>query len=109
MKASQEEMPAVLYIISDMEFNAAFRRPNETVYEDARKQYAAYGYELPAVVFHNVNAWQTQAPVRAHTKGAAMVSGSGVAAMASKYTKNTTPMSHMLEVLGSPRYQCIHA
>ncbi len=109
MKASQEEMPAVLYIISDMEFNAAFRRPNETVYEDARKQYAAYGYELPAVVFHNVNAWQTQTPVRAHTKGAAMVSGSGVAAMASKYTKNTTPMSHMLEVLGSPRYRCIHA
>ena len=109
MKVPQGELPSVLYIISDMEFNVAFRRPGDTVYEDARKEYEAHGYELPAVVFHNVNAWQTQTPVRAHTKGAALVSGSGVAAMSSGYTKNTTPMSHMLEVLGSKRYQCIHA
>ena len=109
MKAAQEEMPAVLYILSDMEFNMAFRRPDSTVFEDARAQYASCGYELPAVVFHNVNAWRTQTPVRAHTRGAALVSGSGTAAMSAHYTKNTTPMSHMLEVLGSERYRKIRA
>ena len=109
VQARQDEMPAVLYILSDMEFNIAFRRPDETVFEDARKQYALYGYELPAVVFHNVNAWQTQTPVRAHTKGAALVSGSTTAAMSSKYNKDTTPMSHMLDILLSERYSCISA
>ena len=109
MRAAQEEMPAVLYILSDMEFNTAFRSPDSTVFEDARKRYAAHGYELPAVVFHNVNAWQTQTPVRAHTKGAALTSSGSVSAMSAKFTKNTTPLSHMLEVLLSERYRCISA
>ena len=109
VQAQQEEMPSVLYILSDMEFDIAFRRPDQTVFEAARERYAAFGYELPAVVFHNVNAWQTQTPVRAGTKGAALASGSGTSAMGAKYTKNTTPLGHMLEVLGSERYRRIHA
>lgn len=109
MRAKQADMPAVLYILSDMEFNMAFRSPDDTVFEEARRKYAACGYELPAVVFHNVNAWQMQTPVRAHTRGTALVSGAGTAAMSAKFTRNTTPMSHMLEVLGSARYRCIHA
>ena len=109
MKAKQKEMPAVLYILSDMEFDIAFRRPDDTVFEDARKEYALYGYELPAVVFHNVNAWKTQTPVRADTRGAALASGAGTAAMSASFTKDTTPMSYMLEVLGSERYRKILA
>lgn len=107
--ATQEEMPSVLYIISDMEFNCAFRNPDKTIYENAREMFEVFGYQLPAVVFHNVNSWQTQAPVTAHTKGAALMSGAGVASFKEKFDGNMTPMSHMLKVLNSKRYEEVHA
>lgn len=107
--ARQEEMPAVLYIISDMEFNQAIANPDRTVYESARKRFEAFGYQMPAVVFQNVNSWQMQAPVTANTRGAALVSGAGTASMKERFDGNVTPMSHMLKVLGSKRYEVIHA
>lgn len=105
----QEELPSVLYIISDMEFNCAVRNPQKSVYENARERFEDYGYTLPAVVFINVNSWQMQAPVRAHQKGAALTSGMGTSNFKEKFDGNMTPMSHMLKVLGSDRYKEVHA
>ena len=107
--ARQEEMPSAIYIISDMEFNVAFRDPNKTVYDNARERFAAYGYQLPAVIFQNVNSWQMNAPVRANTRGAALCSGAGTASFKHKFDGNVTPMSHMLRVLMSDRYKEVHA
>ncbi|MBQ3168401.1 MAG: DUF2828 family protein, partial [Clostridia bacterium] len=108
-KAPQNELPEVLYIFSDMEFNQAIVRPDETIYENARMKFEAAGYHLPAVVFHNVNSWQMQTPVQAHTKGAALTSGASVHSLKEKFDGNVTPMSHMLRVLMSKRYEVIHA
>ncbi len=105
----QEEMPSTLYIISDMEFDEAMNNPNRTVYENAKAMFEAYGYQLPAVVFHNVNSWQRQTPVTAHTKGTALTSGSGTNSFKYKFDGNVTPMSHMLRILNSPRYAAVHA
>ncbi len=107
--ASQEEMPSVLYIFSDMEFNQAIEKPDKTVYKAAREKFERAGYHLPAVVFHNVNSWQMQVPVKAHTRGAALTSGAGVSAVREKFDGNVTPMSHMLRVLNGKRYEPIHA
>ena len=108
-KAKQEEMPQVLYIFSDMEFNCAIRGADKTVYENARELFEAYGYQMPAVVFHNVNSWQMQAPVTAHTRGTALSSGASTCMMEHKFDGNITPMDHMLRVLNSKRYAMIHA
>ena len=107
--ASQEEMPSVLYIISDMEFNCAVRGPGMTIYENAKESFSKCGYELPSTVFINVNSWQKQVPVRARTKGTALVSGAGTSAFQHKFDGNVTPMSHMMRVLGGDRYARIHA
>ncbi|MBQ1492951.1 MAG: DUF2828 family protein, partial [Blautia sp.] len=107
--ACQDEMPSVLYIISDMEFNRAVNDSDKTVYETAREKFEAYGYQLPAVVFQNVNSWQMQVPVRKDTKGTALVSGAGTAAFKEKFDGNVTPMSHMLKVLCGERYEAVHA
>ena len=107
--ARQEEMPGAIYIISDMEFNVAFRDPNKTVYDNARERYQAHGYQLPAVIFQNVNSWQMNAPVRANTRGAALCSGAGTASFKHKFDGNVTPMSHMMRVLMSDRYKEVHA
>lgn len=107
--AKQEEMPAVLYIFSDMEFNCAMRNADKTVYENAKELFEAFGYQMPAVVFHNVNSWQMQAPVTAHTRGAALQSGASTHALKEKFDGNITPMDHMLRVLNAERYSMIHA
>lgn len=107
--ARQEEMPSAIYIFSDMEFNCAVRDPHKTVYDNARERFAKHGYELPAVIFQNVNSWQMQAPVRANTRGAALCSGAGTASFKHKFDGNVTPMSHMIRVLMSDRYKEVQA
>ena len=107
--ASQEEMPSAIYIISDMEFNQCVSKANKTLFDNAKDRFAAYGYELPAVVFHNVNSWHMQVPVRANTKGAAMTSGASRTAFKQEIHENMTPLSHMLRVLESKRYEKICA
>ena len=108
-RANQEEMPQVLYIFSDMEFNRAVRDADKTVYENARERYEAFGYRMPAVVFHNVNSWQMQTPVTAHTRGTALTSGASTHALGHKFDGNITPMDHMLRMLNAERYAMIHA
>ena len=107
--ASQEELPATIYIISDMEFDYCVQNPSRTIFENAKARFEEYGYRLPAVVFHNVNSWQMQTPVRAHTKGTALTSGAGTASFQHKFDGNITPLEHMLRVLGSERYAVIRA
>jgi hypothetical protein len=108
-RAKQNEMPQVLYIFSDMEFNCAMERADRTVYESAREKFEACGYRMPAVVFHNVNSWQMQTPVRAHTRGTALSSGAATHTMEYRFDGNITPMEHMLRVLNGKRYAMIHA
>ena len=107
--ASQEEMPAVIYIFSDMEFNCCMVRSDMTVYENARKDFEACGYRMPAVVFHNVNSWQMQTPVTAHTRGTALTGGAGTHMLEHRFDGNITPMEHMLRVLNGERYAMIRA
>ena len=107
--ASEKEMPSVLYIFSDMEFNMAMSGADETVYQSAARRFRAAGYAMPAVVFQNVNSWQMQAPVTAHTRGTALASGASTHTLAHKFNGNITPMDHMLRVLCADRYAMIHA
>ena len=107
--AGQAEMPSAVVIYSDMEFNRSVTNPYGNLYDDFREAFARAGYEVPAVVFHNVNSWQMQTPVTAHTRGTALSSGAGVHTMAHKFDGNITPMEHMLRVLNSERYAMIHA
>ena len=82
---------------------------DETIFENARKRFEEAGYELPAVVFHNVNSWHMQVPVRGNTKGAALVSGAGTSSFREEYSRNTTPLEHMLKVLEGKRYEPVCA
>ena len=107
--AAQEEMPQVLYIFSDMEFNCCMKNADRTIYENARELFELFGYQMPAVVFHNVNSWQMQTPVTAKTRGTVLSSGASTHTMSYKFDGNITPMDHMLRVLNSDRYEMIHA
>jgi len=100
---SQEQMPTQLVVISDMEFDAACRY--STNFEHIRQLYAEAGYEMPTLVFWNVNARNSHPPVEFNQKGVKLVSGSSPSIFkALMSTKTLTPYDLMLEVLQQERY-----
>jgi hypothetical protein len=70
---TEAEMPKVLLILSDMQFDACARHDDSAIEMIARK-YEAAGYEMPKVVFWNLSA-SGNAPVKFDKSGTALVSG----------------------------------
>jgi hypothetical protein len=69
----QAEMPEMLLILSDMQFNQCVRHDNSAM-EMIERKYANAGYTVPQVVFWNLNS-HDNVPVAADKSGAALVSG----------------------------------
>ncbi|MBQ9695322.1 MAG: DUF2828 family protein, partial [Oscillospiraceae bacterium] len=101
----QSELPAKLYIISDMEFDYCIAGGNSLPMFDAmRQKYAANGYSLPQVVFWNVNACQSNLPVKKSETGAALVSGASASVFDLVAGGKLSPLQIMLDVINSERY-----
>ena len=106
---SQEELPAKLIIISDMEFNCCVENAELTNFKNAQKKYAAYGYKLPEIVFWNVASRNRQQPVTRNEQGVALISGATPRIFSMVAGGNLSPYTFMMEVLGSERYAVIAA
>lgn len=105
----QEEMPARIYIISDMEFDCCVADGGATNYAYARRLFAAHGYKLPETVFWNVASRHQQQPVTINDAGVALVSGCNPRIFAMLGEGILSPEAFMMEVLGSERYRAIVA
>ena len=105
----QEELPATLYIISDMEFNYCTRDASLTNFEYAKSLYARHGYTLPKVVFWNVASRNRQQPVTMNEQGVALVSGCSPRIFSMLKSGEFSPWACMMGVLGSERYRDIAA
>lgn len=106
----QEEMPKRLYIISDMEFDAATRNSNtsKTVFETLRQEYVDAGYEMPQLVFWNVDARNEQFPMKMDDRGVMFVSGCSPSIFTNLLKGEfMSPFDLMLDVIGSERYSSI--
>lgn len=79
---SSEEMPEVILVISDMNFNGSMDWESEWVNADKRKsaiermriEYESYGYEMPLLVFWNV-VHNGSFQVKAEDNNVALLSG----------------------------------
>ena len=108
-KLAQEELPSRLYIISDMEFDCCAKGAKVTNFEYAKRQFTEAGYTLPEVIFWNVDARNTQAPVTKNEQGVALVSGASPQIFSMLKSGGLNPEGFMLEVLSSERYAAIAA
>lgn len=102
---AQADMPKMLLIMSDMQFDACARFDDSAMQTIAR-QYEAAGYEVPKIVFWNINA-RDNAPVKYDTRGVAMVSGfspSIVKSVLDADLDNFTPEGIMLKTVMQDRY-----
>jgi len=111
-----DQMPKKLLILSDMEFDAATRekqswrygyrpQPKTTALSMAKEAYAAAGYDLPQIVFWNLNARAGNSPATIRDDGTALVSGFSPAILkAILKGKTITPASVMMDALMVERY-----
>ena len=104
---SQEEMPKSIIVISDMEIDGCVES-NWTFYDEMADRFAEYGYEIPNVVFWNVESRHDIFHADAKRKGVQLVSGQSVGMF--KQLINTigkTPVESMLQMLSDPRYDLV--
>jgi hypothetical protein len=107
-KVPASEMPRMLFIISDMEFDSPYIRG--TNFDVIKRKYAAAGYELPTLVFWNVDSRNDQTPVTEREEGVFLVSGFSAGVFkAAINAKATNPMEMMLETLNDGRYALVDA
>jgi len=102
----QAEMPGTLVIFSDMQFDAGVQHDDSAIEMIARK-YEAAGYELPKVVFWNLNAAYGNAPVKFNEAGVALVSGFSPAVAQGILSGNMddfSPEAIMLKTVMKDRY-----
>lgn len=105
----QAEMPAKLYIISDMEFDHCVKNSSMTNFENAKASYAAAGYILPDLVFWNVDSRHEQQPVKENDRGVALVSGNSPRIFSMVMDGELNPYDFMLSVIDTERYAPIAA
>jgi hypothetical protein len=104
-KAPQEDMPAMVLILSDMQFNSCVKH-DDTAMEMIERKFEAAGYTCPKVVFWNLNS-SGNVPVKSDKSGAALVSGFSPAIMASLLgadVEQFTPFGIMQKTVMVPRY-----
>lgn len=100
-----EEMPKMLLILSDMQFDACTRHDDSAIEMIGRK-YAEAGYTMPQVVFWNLNA-ADNVPVKMDQSGTALVSGFSpaiVKTLLSGDVEQFTPQAMMLKTILNPKY-----
>ena len=110
---SQEEMPANILIISDMEFDSATRiygeynYPNKKLFKEISERYNNAGYKLPRLVFWNVNSRTGTIPLKENDLGVALVSGFSTNIAEMVMSNEVDPLKVLLAKLGTERYKKI--
>lgn len=105
----QEELPAKLIIISDMEFDSCVEHTSAVIFKQVREKFAAHGYQLPQVIFWNVASRHCQQPITQNEQGVALISGATPRIFSMLAGGFLSPYAFMMEVLGSRRYAPIAA
>lgn len=105
----QEDLPTMILALSDMEFNQAESswgsRNTKTNYKVIKQKFVKAGYEMPKLVFWNLNGREGNQPVTIHDSGTALVSGFSPAILKSILgAKTVTPLDIMLDTVMVDRY-----
>lgn len=101
------DMPKMLLILSDMQFDECIKF-DDSVMEMIERKYTTAGYEVPQIVFWNLNS-SDNVPVKSNKSGAALVSGFSPTIMTSLLSADPsefTPEGIMMKTIMVDRYSC---
>lgn len=104
-KVSQEDMPKMLVVLSDMQFDrcAVF---DDSAMQSIQRQYENAGYEVPLIVFWNLNDY-SNTPAKYDERGVALISGFSPAIMKAVLSCDVeafTPIGIMMKTVMVERY-----
>ena len=117
---SGDEMPTKILILSDMEFDESQRDDwnndlrnewNPTAMQMIEEMYTEAGYQMPGIIFWNLNGRIGNVPATSLTKNVGLVSGFSPAIMTSilEGGDSFTPGTIMNEAIYNKRYDAITA
>lgn len=111
----QSDLPKNILIISDMEFDkCAFAssstsyccvRPNSRLFDIMSNRFQSAGYQLPRLVFWNVNSRTGTIPVKENDLGVALVSGFSPNIAKMVMSNQLDPYQCLLDAINVERYQ----
>lgn len=115
---NQEDIPEVVLIISDMEFDSATGgvfgcsfddcpTVDKALFDNISDKYKNQGYKLPKLVFWNVGSRTNVVPIRENDLGVALLSGYSPNIVDMVMSGNLDPYEVLLERLMSDRYKDI--
>ena len=112
-KLEEVDMPSMVLILSDMEFNSATGGGyynssawNPTAQTMIEKMYSDAGYNMPKVVYWNINSKSNNNPVQFDKQGTALVSGFNVNILTSLLAgDDLTPYAMMMKIINGVRYE----
>jgi hypothetical protein len=108
-KVAQEDMPDMLLILSDMQFDACTRY-DDTAMQMIKRKYKDAGYNVPKIVFWNLSSYGKEngnTPVKFDKNGTAHVSGFSPSVMKHVLADDLeefTPYNVMVKTLMNDRY-----
>jgi hypothetical protein len=105
----ESEMPSMILILSDMEFNSGVRgNCDKRAQELFELAYSEAGYKLPKIVYWNIHARNSNFPVQFNENNVALVSGFSPSLLTSLLSgKDLTPYSMMMDIINNERYSII--
>lgn len=107
-KTPAEQLPKALVVISDMQIDSYQVKGADTFHETFAKKFAAAGYEIPNVVYWNVNSERDTFHADAYRKGVQLVSGHSATTFKNVIQSlDKTPLEAMLDVILSDRYAAV--
>ena len=104
---SQADMPTKILIMSDMEFDQCSNF-DLSAFEMMSAKYKDHGYDLPGIIFWNIQSRNENFPVRFDESNTALISGFSPSILKSILGgKELNPIMVMNETIQSPRYEMI--
>lgn len=115
----QEQIPKNILIVSDMEFDGCaqindesdyfgrMERPTLTFFDEIKQKYLECGYQLPRLVFWNVNSRTNTIPVKENELGVALVSGYSINTIKMVMSGKLDPYECLLDMVNAARYNTI--
>ena len=114
----ESEMPTVLLVLSDMQFDPAKTAYDHTAMEMIKARYEAAGYKMPRIIFWNLRASKDNVTASAFDENVGLVSGFSPSCLQSilqgedidtetKEEVKETPYDLMMKVVDGERYASV--
>ena len=121
----QEDIPANVLIVSDMEFDQGtswnncsngwygydnrYSAKRNALFESIKQKWANAGYKLPRLVYWNVNSRTGTIPLQENEMGVALVSGFSPAIAQMVFSSKLDPFEVLKDAVNAPRYDAVEA